>query len=60
VKPWLDLVGHVFPVGHGTEADPTGSLRDLMLDWLALVVAEPATKPGWHYCSPGDRASART
>jgi hypothetical protein len=53
VKPWLDLVDHVFPAGHGTEADPTGSLRDLILDWLALILAEPSVKPGWHVLLTG-------
>jgi hypothetical protein len=53
VAPWLALVDHVFPAGHGTVDDPTGSLRELILDWMALMLGAPAVKPGWHVLLTG-------
>jgi Family of unknown function (DUF5906) len=41
VKPWLDLVKHVL----GNEG---GRFVVRVLDWMALIVAEPGLKPGWH------------
>jgi hypothetical protein len=41
VKPWLELVWHVL----GNEG---GRFVVRVLDWLAMIVAEPGVKPGWH------------
>jgi hypothetical protein len=46
VKSWLDLVFHVL----GNEG-PRFVVR--VLDWMAMVVAEPGTKPGWHLIVQG-------
>lgn len=46
VKPWLDLVFHVL----GNEG-PRFVVR--VLDWMAMVVAEPGSKPGWHLIVQG-------
>jgi hypothetical protein len=46
VRPWLDLVWHVV----GNE----GSRFFVhVLDWLALIVADPGRKPGWHLIVQG-------
>jgi hypothetical protein len=46
VKTWLDLVFHVL----GNEG-PKFVVR--VLDWMAMVVADPGTKPGWHLIVQG-------
>jgi hypothetical protein len=46
VKPWLDLVQHIVG-GEGQAA------VESVLDWFALVVAEPGVKPGWHIVVQG-------
>jgi hypothetical protein len=46
VKPWLDLVGHIVG-GEGAH------IVEAVLDWMALVVAEPGVKPGWHVVVQG-------
>jgi len=40
VAPWRDLVVHVL--------DGDMAAVELVLDWQALVVGAPGTKPGWH------------
>jgi hypothetical protein len=39
IRLWLALAEHVIP-------DP--DVRAVILDWLALLLARPGTKPGWH------------
>jgi hypothetical protein len=48
VRPWLDLVWRVFRA-----EGPRTVVR--VLDWFALVVGDPGTKPGWHLVVQGDQ-----